>query len=42
MEVVAPFSFDEDIYDKIGINECNKFGGSGGYLIKEEETALTG
>ena len=42
MEVVAPFSFDKDIHDKIGTNKCNKFGRSGGDLIKEEEKALTG
>ena len=42
MEVVAPFSFDKDIHDKIGTNQCNKFGRSGGNLIKEEEKVLTG
>ena len=42
MEVVAPFSFDEETHDKIGTNECNEFGKSGGDLIKEEEKALTG
>ena len=27
VEVVAPFSFNEDIiHNKIGTNECNKFG----------------
>ena len=33
MEVVAPFSVDRDIHDKIGTNKCNKFGRSGGDLI---------
>ena len=42
MEVVAPFSFDEDIHDKIVTNECNKIGRSRGDLIKEEEKALIG
>ena len=42
MEVVAPFSFDEDIQDKIWTKECNKIGRSRGNLIKEEEKALTG
>ena len=40
--MVAPFSFDKDIHDKSGTNECNKIGRSGGDLIKEEEKALTG
>ena len=38
MEVAAPFSFDEDIHNKIGTNECNKIGS----LIKEEEKAIIG
>ena len=42
MKLVAPFSFDEDIHDKIGTNECNKFGRSGGDIIKKKEKALTG
>ena len=43
MEVVATFYFDKDItHDKIGTKKCNKFGRSGGDLIKEEEKALTG
>ena len=40
MEVVAPFSFDEDIHNKIGTNECNKCGKSEGDLTKGEEKAL--
>ena len=40
--MVAPFSFDEDIHDKIGTNGCNKIGRNGGDLIKEEEKAVTG
>ena len=42
MKVVAPFSFDKNIHDKIGSNECDKFGRSGGDVIEEEEKALTG
>ena len=42
MEMVVPISSDEDIHDKIGTNECNKFGRSGGDVIKEEEKASTG
>ena len=42
MEVVAPFSFDKDIHDKIGTNKCNKIDRSGEGPIKEEEKALTG
>ena len=38
--MVAPFSFDKDIHDKIGTNECNKIGRSGGDLIKKEENAV--
>ena len=41
MKVVAPFSFDKNIHDKIGSNECDKFGRSGGDVIEEEEKALT-
>ena len=29
METVTPFSFDEDIHDNIGTNECNTIGRSG-------------
>ena len=42
MEMVVPISSDEDIHDKIETNECNKFGRSGGDVIKEEEKASTG
>ena len=44
MEGVALFSFDEDIdedtHDKIGTNECNKVGRSGGELIKEKVLSI--
>ena len=40
VEVVAPFSFNKDIHDKIGTNECNNIGRSGRDIIKEEEKAL--
>ena len=33
VEVVALFSFGEDIHDNIGTNKCNKFCRSGGDLI---------
>ena len=33
VEAVALFSFNEDIHDKIGTNECNKIGRSEGNLI---------
>ena len=39
---MVAFSFDEDIHDKIGTNECNKIGRNGEDLIKEEENAVTG
>ena len=42
MEVVAPFSFNEETHDKIGTNKCNEFGRSEGDLIKDEKKALTG
>ena len=42
MEVVVPFSFGEDIHDKIRTSKCNNFGRSGGDLIKEEEKASIG
>ena len=42
MEVVSLVSFNENIHDKIGTNECNKFGRSGGDIIKKKEKALTG
>ena len=42
MEMVAPFSFDEDIHDKIGTNECNTIGRSGEDVIKEEKKSSTG
>ena len=42
VEVVVPFSFDEDICNKIRTNDYNKVGRSGGDPIKEEEKGLTG
>ena len=42
MEVVASFSFDGDIHDKIGTNQCNKIDRSGRDRIKEEENSLKG
>ena len=42
VEMVVSISSDEDIHDKIGTNECNKFGRSRGNVIKEEEKAPTG
>ena len=42
MEMVAPFSFDKDIHDKIGTNECNTVGRSGGDVIKEEKKSSIG
>ena len=42
MEIVAPFSFEEDIHDKIETNECNTIGRSEGGVIKEEKKASTG
>ena len=35
MEVVATFSFGEDIHDKIRTNECNKFGKNQGSVITQ-------
>ena len=37
MEIAAPFSFNEDIYEKIGTNECNTIGKSGEDIIEEEQ-----
>ena len=34
MGMVAPFSFDEDVHDKIGTNECNTIGRIKGDIIK--------
>ena len=34
MEKVVPFSFGEDIHDKIETNKCNTIGRSGGDVIK--------
>ena len=42
MEMAAPFSFNEDIHDKIGTNECNIIGRSGGDVIKEEKKSAIG
>ena len=42
VEMVVSNSSDEDIHDKIGTNECNKFGRSQGNVIKEAEKASTG
>jgi len=42
MEMVLPFSFDENIHDKIGTNGCNTIGRSGGDVTKKEENASTG
>ena len=37
-----PIFSDKDIHDKIGTNECNKFGKHGGDVSKEEEKASSG
>ena len=42
MEIAAPFSFNEDIYEKIGTNECNTIGKSGEDIIEEEQKSSTG
>ena len=39
LTIVVPGSSDEDVHDKIETNERNKFGRSGGDVIKEEEKA---
>ena len=42
MEMVTPFSFDEDIHDKSGTNEYNTTGRGEGDVIKEEMESSTG